>query len=157
MLPAHGYPKLKQFKHLAGNYGGAWQEQKKELFEKTPLVDAFIEEKCKKCKGSGSLECDLGHQHDCEICDGGGIEKTPIGKKIINENELFLFIGSVFTQKQLMRLVTACEVIGTDKIYKMSGEGFGEFCFKIHEITILIMSCYFNRNTINDYQKIELK
>lgn len=31
MLPAHGYPKLKQFKHLAGNYGGAWQEQKKEF------------------------------------------------------------------------------------------------------------------------------
>lgn len=33
MLPAHGYPKLKQFKHLAGNYGGAWQEQKKEFKE----------------------------------------------------------------------------------------------------------------------------
>ncbi len=31
MLPAHGYPQLKQFKHLAGNYGGAWQEQKKEF------------------------------------------------------------------------------------------------------------------------------
>lgn len=33
MLPAHGYPKLKKFKHLAGNYGGAWQEQKKEFKE----------------------------------------------------------------------------------------------------------------------------
>ena len=31
MLPAHGYPELKKFKHLAGNYGGAWQEQKKEF------------------------------------------------------------------------------------------------------------------------------
>lgn len=31
MLPAHGYPLLKKFKHLAGNYGGAWQEQKKEF------------------------------------------------------------------------------------------------------------------------------
>ena len=28
MLPAHGYPGLKKFKHLAGNYGGAWQDQK---------------------------------------------------------------------------------------------------------------------------------
>ena len=35
MLPAHGYPKLKQFKHLAGNYGGAWQDQKDE-FAKFP-------------------------------------------------------------------------------------------------------------------------
>ncbi len=33
MLPAHGYPKLKQFKHLVGNFGGAWQEQKKEFKE----------------------------------------------------------------------------------------------------------------------------
>ncbi len=31
MLPAHGYPVLKKFKHLAGNYGGAWQEQKEEF------------------------------------------------------------------------------------------------------------------------------
>jgi len=29
MLPAHAYPELKKFKHLVGNYGGAWQEQKK--------------------------------------------------------------------------------------------------------------------------------
>ena len=31
MLPAHGYPKLKKFKHLVGNYGGAWQDQAKEF------------------------------------------------------------------------------------------------------------------------------
>lgn len=31
MLPAHGYPKLKAFAHLAGNYGGAWQDQAREF------------------------------------------------------------------------------------------------------------------------------
>ncbi|MFH0952837.1 MAG: hydroxylamine reductase [Verrucomicrobiota bacterium] len=31
MLPAHGYPKLKKHQHLAGNYGGAWQDQQKEF------------------------------------------------------------------------------------------------------------------------------
>ncbi len=31
MLPCHGYPGLKKFPHLAGNYGGAWQEQQKEF------------------------------------------------------------------------------------------------------------------------------
>jgi len=35
MLPAHGYPGLKKYKHLVGNYGGAWQEQHKE-FDKFP-------------------------------------------------------------------------------------------------------------------------
>ncbi|MBN2190482.1 MAG: hydroxylamine reductase [Candidatus Aureabacteria bacterium] len=33
MLPAHGYPEIKKFRHLAGNFGGAWQEQKKEFNE----------------------------------------------------------------------------------------------------------------------------
>lgn len=27
MLPAHSYPKLKQYDHLVANYGGAWQDQ----------------------------------------------------------------------------------------------------------------------------------
>jgi hydroxylamine reductase len=31
MLPAHGYPELRRFKHLVGNYGSAWQNQKKEF------------------------------------------------------------------------------------------------------------------------------
>jgi hydroxylamine reductase len=33
MLPAHGYPELKKYKHLVGNYGGAWQDQRQEFDE----------------------------------------------------------------------------------------------------------------------------
>jgi len=33
MLPANSYPGLKKYKHLAGNYGSAWQNQKKEFAE----------------------------------------------------------------------------------------------------------------------------
>ncbi len=33
MLPAHGYPKLRKYSHLKGNYGGAWQLQKTEFPE----------------------------------------------------------------------------------------------------------------------------
>ncbi len=35
MLPAHGYPEFKKYKHLVGNYGGAWQDQRTE-FEDFP-------------------------------------------------------------------------------------------------------------------------
>jgi hydroxylamine reductase len=31
MLPAHGYPNLKKYKHFAGHYGTAWQNQYKEF------------------------------------------------------------------------------------------------------------------------------
>jgi hydroxylamine reductase len=33
MLPAHGYPKLKAYPHLYGNYGSSWQRQKQEFPE----------------------------------------------------------------------------------------------------------------------------
>jgi hydroxylamine reductase len=33
MLPANAYPGLKKYPHLIGNYGGAWQKQKKEFEE----------------------------------------------------------------------------------------------------------------------------
>ena len=33
MLPCHGYPGLKKYGHLVGNYGGAWQDQQKEFAE----------------------------------------------------------------------------------------------------------------------------
>ncbi len=38
MLPAHGYPELRKFKHLVGNYGTAWQNQKKEFNDFTGAI-----------------------------------------------------------------------------------------------------------------------
>ena len=31
MIPSHGYPGLKKYPHLVGNFGGAWQNQQKEF------------------------------------------------------------------------------------------------------------------------------
>ena len=31
MLPCHGYPEFQKHEHLVGNYGGAWQKQKREF------------------------------------------------------------------------------------------------------------------------------
>jgi hydroxylamine reductase len=38
MLPAHMYPELRKYEHLAGHYGGAWQKQKKEFTKFTGPV-----------------------------------------------------------------------------------------------------------------------
>ena len=40
MLPAHGYPELHKYEHLAGNFGTAWQSQQKE-FEDIPAPVLF--------------------------------------------------------------------------------------------------------------------
>src|SRR5699024_10969376 len=31
MIPSHGYPRLKEYKHLVGNFGSAWQNQQTEF------------------------------------------------------------------------------------------------------------------------------
>lgn len=40
MLPAHGYPELKKYPHLKGNYGTAWKNQRKE-FDNLPGAVLF--------------------------------------------------------------------------------------------------------------------
>ena len=40
MLPAHAYPELKKYPHLKGNYGTAWQNQRKE-FDNLPAPVLF--------------------------------------------------------------------------------------------------------------------
>ena len=38
MLPAHGYPGLKKYRHLTGHFGTAWQNQQKEFADLPAVV-----------------------------------------------------------------------------------------------------------------------
>jgi hydroxylamine reductase len=51
MLPAHGYPGLKKYKHLAGHFGTAWQNQQKE-FDGVPAAFLFTTNCIQKPKDS---------------------------------------------------------------------------------------------------------
>lgn len=50
MLPAHGYPELRKFKHLVGNYGSGWQNQQTEfasfpgpiIMTSNCIIDPFV-------------------------------------------------------------------------------------------------------------------
>jgi len=51
MLPAHGYPGLKKYKHLAGHFGTAWQNQQRE-FDGQPAAFLFTTNCIQKPKES---------------------------------------------------------------------------------------------------------
>ncbi len=51
MLPAHAYPELKKYDHLVANFGGAWQDQRKE-FDQFPGAILFTTNCIQKPKGS---------------------------------------------------------------------------------------------------------
>lgn len=51
MLPAHGYPGLKKYKHLVGHFGTAWQNQQKE-FDGVPAAFLFTTNCIQKPKDS---------------------------------------------------------------------------------------------------------
>jgi len=51
MLPAHGYPGLKKYAHLAGHFGTAWQNQTKE-FDGVPAAFLFTTNCIQKPKAS---------------------------------------------------------------------------------------------------------
>jgi len=51
MLPAHGYPGLKKYPHLAGHFGTAWQNQRKE-FDGVPAAFLFTTNCIQKPKAS---------------------------------------------------------------------------------------------------------
>lgn len=61
MLPAHGYPGLKKYKHLVGNYGGAWQDQQKEFdaFPGAILMTTNCVQKPKDSYNSRIFTCGL--------------------------------------------------------------------------------------------------
>lgn len=108
------------------------------LLEKTPLIDETIE--CSSCDGFGTEECNLGHDHDCEDCDGKGYFPTGNGKKVHDKYaRKYLLDGQHFQFTQLKRLIDACEILGFEDVNKVSGKDVKPLLLKKNDVTFLIM------------------
>jgi len=86
MLPSLAYPGLKKHKHLVGNYGGAWQNQRKE-FDEFPgailMTTNCIQRPKDTYKGriftTGLVAWpDVTHIPPADCCCGGGKDFSPV-------------------------------------------------------------------------------
>ncbi len=111
------------------------------------MIDEVIYEtkemRCRNCRGRGEAECDMGHNHECDQCDGTGtiegeVEK-PTGNKIADPDKGFSLLGVEFLYKQLNRLVTACKLMGVETVEKTYGEVSRANVFLCGDCTIVVM------------------
>lgn len=108
---------------------------------KKQLVPVMVDEtkKCTHCDGEGVLECDLGHNHDCDQCNGDGEWLT--GGKVANPQRMYMFYDVLFTYFELNRLIKACELMEVTEITKTYGEAIRANLFTCGEVKILVMPC----------------
>lgn len=119
------------------------KELESQLQSKCPLVDEMTEceDECTSCDGDGEVECNFGHMHDCEDCDGEGYhdKSTPTGNKIIDPACRIRLLEGVFYYRQIARLIKACNLLGINELSKVYGYGNKGFLFQHGKVNILVM------------------
>lgn len=107
------------------------------LTEITPKVPD--EKDCYACNGVGYEECDLGHEHECDICNGDGSQVIDPIKMVTDKWAKYKFFNGVMARTQIIKVINACKILGIEKINKISGEGNRQYQFSADNILFLCM------------------
>lgn len=120
------------------------KELLRERFDKYRVIPVYDMKECKECEGDGWLECDLGHDHECEKCKGKGETKNGIiGQEFLfnrNEGDCSL-ANALFNPNYAYLLIKCADIISEETIRLVSGKEPTDFhLFEIGDnITIVIM------------------
>ena len=120
------------------------KENLRKSFEKYKVIPLYDIRECNQCDGDGYQECDLGHEHDCEKCNGRGeIKGDIIGDQFEykkGEGDYFLSNGW-FNPNYIFLLVKCSDILGELTIKLISGkEQNHAHIFQIGEdVTIIVM------------------
>ncbi len=109
----------------------------KQILTLTPMVDETVT--CIDCSGEGKEECNLGHDHECERCDGKGFVKKHPPNKVTNPEAKYTLYETTYTADNLKRLIRACQFLDIKKINKVYGMPNRASLFEYENILILIM------------------
>jgi hypothetical protein len=118
--------------------------------QKEQILKALIQvpkeydtKECKDCEGEGYLECDLGHQHDCEGCSGEGCVTDSSKPKIYPKSEYHLIEinNSLYSPHLVNRLVEVMDFLKLDSLQHIGGSNKPEDAqfFKVGNTDVLLM------------------
>lgn len=108
------------------------------------LIDEYkdVEHKCKDCHFEpGVMLCDMGHRHDCTVCEGTGKIKVeePTGEKVRDPDQAFFDGFTMFSYRQMMRILTAAQVLGLEEIQQKQGAPYDPCAYEMGEFKALMM------------------
>lgn len=107
--------------------------------EKAPKIKE--QKECFQCDGEGGEECNLGHWHDCEYCDGKGSYDREDGKLIPDESAVFVFDGVALKIKMLQKLILTAKALGRNDVLWVYRENQKASLFQMYPFMLLIMTC----------------
>ena len=115
-------------------------------FKSKLVIDLVPDEKdCEECDGSGGVEYEYDGKNisdtqslDCPLCNGHGTI-TDKNKLVPNICANFSYKGCVFSYKNLIKLINACEEMGEETFTVIHLEIHKASYFKVGVLTILIM------------------
>lgn len=105
--------------------------------EVVEMVPVQIE--CEICDGAGTIECNLGHEHDCEECSGRGTWDHDTKKE--RDPDQVLVIDSVPLRVALLqRLIVAATALQVSTVSKIFGKSERVCLFSVGDARIILMS-----------------
>jgi hypothetical protein len=110
------------------------------FIEKNALMVPESEE-CFECGGVGGNECDLGHEHECEECNGSGKMILNDPKSIKDEQTIFEIHGVWYSYMELKNLILSIDSLGVGSFSLINHENLKAGIVRMFPFTFLIMPC----------------
>lgn len=83
-----------------------------ELVQSAPKIPLRIQ--CSTCGGDGYLECNLGHEHECEECNDGYLDS---GDKVEPDpDQVFVINGIAWRVEILDLIIRSASIVGCENI-----------------------------------------
>ena len=97
---------------------------------------------CKECYGSGIVECNYGHEHECDECDASGKKegKKKTGNVIKDFYCLIKVWGIIFRYQELKKVFEVANKLNLAKFSLIRGAQSKGNLFQVGDFQVLIMS-----------------